>query len=153
MSQANIDHDIHQGKIKVSQNEKRKNLYAFSHDKNMANFEAFLQNIKLSTSLLFLKNGHHSMLRLDKSQYTTRPYHDDIPSIRHGIDSQLLHAMENPSQRGIPLPKSFGNIFHHSLFCWRCDNIISEEIGLIPEGFSNLQMCWEWFFYLAEMSV
>ena len=43
------------GKFKVALNEKRKKLHGFSFSINIANFEAFLQRIKLTKNLLFLK--------------------------------------------------------------------------------------------------
>ena len=53
----NIDQGIHKGKMKVALNEKRKKLCGFSFSINIANFEAFLQRIKLTKNLLFLKSG------------------------------------------------------------------------------------------------
>ena len=40
---------------------KNKKLHDFSYDKNMANFEAFLQSIKLSTNILFQKSESTSL--------------------------------------------------------------------------------------------
>ena len=38
----NIYQDIHKGKVKLAQNEKRKKLHGFSFSINIANLEAFL---------------------------------------------------------------------------------------------------------------
>ena len=53
-----IDQGIHKGKIKVALNEKRKKLHGFSFSINIANFEAFLQRIKLIKNLLFLQSAY-----------------------------------------------------------------------------------------------
>ena len=42
----NIDQGIHKVKLKVAQNEKRKNLHGFSFSINIANFEALKVDIK-----------------------------------------------------------------------------------------------------------
>ena len=55
----NIEQGIHyREKDKVAPNEKRKNQCGFLYSKSMANFEAFLWNIKLSANLLFMKSGY-----------------------------------------------------------------------------------------------
>ena len=46
--------DIDQEKMKVAQNEKPKKLHWFCYYKNIANFEAFLQDKNFSKNLLFL---------------------------------------------------------------------------------------------------
>ena len=48
-----IDQGIHEGKMKVAQNEKRKKLLGFSFYINIGNFEAFLWNLNLSAKHLF----------------------------------------------------------------------------------------------------
>ena len=53
-----IDQNIHFGKNKAAQNEKRKKLHGFSYSKNRANFEAFHWNISSSINLLFLKSEY-----------------------------------------------------------------------------------------------
>ena len=50
-------HVIHKGKLKNALNEKQKKLRGLSFSINMANFEAFCQNKKLSAKLLFLKSA------------------------------------------------------------------------------------------------
>ena len=53
------DQGIHYGKIKVTQNAKRKNyLGGFSNFINMVNFEAFFWVISSSINLLFLKSDY-----------------------------------------------------------------------------------------------
>ena len=51
-----IDQGIHKGKMKVALIEKRKKLHGFSFSIIIANFEAFLQRIKLTKKRLFLKS-------------------------------------------------------------------------------------------------
>ena len=46
-----IDQGIYKVKLKVALNEKRKKLHGFSFSINMANFEAFPRNKKLSANL------------------------------------------------------------------------------------------------------
>ena len=53
----NIDQGIHKGKMKVTQNEKRKKLLGFSFYINIGNFEAFLRNLNLSAKHLFWRCG------------------------------------------------------------------------------------------------
>ena len=51
-----IDQGIHKVKCKIAQNEKQtKNYMGFSFSINMANFEAFCRNKKLSANVSFLK--------------------------------------------------------------------------------------------------
>ena len=57
----NIDQGVHEGKSRVTPNEKRKNLLGFSNTKQIANFEVFCWNISFSENILFLKSA---------SQYT-----------------------------------------------------------------------------------
>ena len=52
-----IDQSIYKVKLKVDQNEKRKKLCGFSFSINMANFDGFCWNKKLSSNLFFLKSA------------------------------------------------------------------------------------------------
>ena len=52
----NIDQGIYNGKMKVARNEKRKKLCGFSFSINIPNFKAFLQRIKLTKNLFFVKS-------------------------------------------------------------------------------------------------
>ena len=52
-----IDQGIYKVKLKVALNEKPKKLRGFSFSINMANFEAFCPNKKLTSNLFFLKSG------------------------------------------------------------------------------------------------
>ena len=56
-----IDQGIYKVKLKAL-NEKQKKLHGFSFSINMANFEAFYLNKKLSSNLFFLK----SVARVEK---------------------------------------------------------------------------------------
>ena len=51
----NLDQGIHKVKLKVARNEEK--LCGFCSSINMANFEGFCHNKKLSANLFFLKNG------------------------------------------------------------------------------------------------
>ena len=59
-----IDQGIYKVKLKVTLNEKRKKLHGFSFSINIANFEAFLQRIKLTKNLEFLKSVEVSLVCL-----------------------------------------------------------------------------------------
>ena len=57
-----IDQGIHKVKLKVALNGKQKKLHGFSFSINMANFEGFYKNKKLSSNLFFLKTMLTNMI-------------------------------------------------------------------------------------------
>ena len=83
---------------------KRKKLHGFSYYKNMANFEAFLQGIKLSAKLLFLKSGcatKQIYLVLSKDRFSVKTQQKEIKVDFMGSLNIRYWQLNGPVKTGI----------------------------------------------------
>ena len=120
----NIDRGIHKGKLKNALNEKRKNdsVDFLFITKNIANFEAFPWNIKLSACLLFLKSVVCEMFEANNLIFTTSySYFSDAISTA----TKLLWWLAGP-----PAAAAAATTCHSHLWprLWQPTTLLSEAL-------------------------